>query len=416
MISQVMSNSNSAVNLIANKPDNSNKQNNFKDILGNLKGENLQVHNSQKKVRPNKNNMDNKKTSEPNNLKTEKNEKNNPSINKESRVEVGKIEQKLKEKVTKLLGITEEELTQMLEGIDMSVIDLLIPQNMQMFLGKLFSSESSMLLIEADIVENIKLLKSEVNQILEDLDINIDQLDQLLLQENNVEVNEEVNEEDVKMIDDVDSEELIEVEVTDERTTTANKSAQTNSNNLDMSSNNFNDSNNQMISTTSVKTEFSIDGIQELVSQKVNGEEVIKQIVSSIKINLSDESSRMFIQLKPEHLGKVALAISSEQGIVTAQFFAENSSVKELIETNLAHLRTSLQQQGIEVDELEVVLGDSNFFDNEEQKEQTNDFNKKNRRAAKMIEDSSFNDEVQEVSEDANESLDQGTHSVDYSA
>lgn len=415
MISQVMSNSNSAVNLIANKPDSSNKQNNFKDILGNLKGENLQVHNSQKKVRPNKNNMDNKKTSEPNNLKIEKNENNNPSINKESRVEVGKIEQKLKEKVTKLLGITEEELTQMLEGIDMSIIDLLIPQNMQMFLGKLFSSESSMLLIEADIVENIKLLKSEVNQILEDLDINIDQLEQLLLQENNVEVNEEVNKEDVKMIDDVDSEEVIEVEVTDERTTT-NKSSQTNSNNLDMSSNNFNDSNNQIISTTSVKTEFSIDGIQEIVSQKVNGEEVIKQIVSSIKINLSDESSRMFIQLKPEHLGKVALAISSEQGIVTAQFFAENSSVKELIETNLAHLRTSLQQQGIEVDELEVVLGDSNFFDNEEQKEQTNDFNKKNRRAAKMIEDSSFNDEVQEVSEDANESLDQGTHSVDYSA
>ena len=61
---------------------------------------------------------------------------------------------------------------------------------------------------------------------------------------------------------------------------------------------------------------------------------------------LSGEKSEMVIDLKPDHLGKLALKIATERGIVVAKFIAENEQVKAALESNMNMLKESLEKQG----------------------------------------------------------------------
>jgi flagellar hook-length control protein FliK len=63
------------------------------------------------------------------------------------------------------------------------------------------------------------------------------------------------------------------------------------------------------------------------------------------------------ILLVPEHLGEVAVRITLQNGQLTAQFVTENATARELIEHQFAQLRVMLQNQGIQVDRLEVTQG-----------------------------------------------------------
>lgn len=62
------------------------------------------------------------------------------------------------------------------------------------------------------------------------------------------------------------------------------------------------------------------------------------------------------ISLHPEHLGHVDVRIVMQDGQMTAQFVAQNESAKELIENQLGLLRTSLLNQDIRVERIEVTV------------------------------------------------------------
>ena len=84
---------------------------------------------------------------------------------------------------------------------------------------------------------------------------------------------------------------------------------------------------------------------------------VMEQIIDRIKVLPADGFSEIRLTLKPETLGEVALRIATLNGIVTAMFVAENQRVKEIIESNLNQLKDSLQEQGLEVSQLSVSVG-----------------------------------------------------------
>ncbi|MDR1532559.1 MAG: flagellar hook-length control protein FliK [Clostridiales bacterium] len=86
-------------------------------------------------------------------------------------------------------------------------------------------------------------------------------------------------------------------------------------------------------------------------------QDIMDQIVERIKIDVRPNISEIKITLKPEHLGDVSMKVSMENGLVTAQFVAENQRVKELIESNFNQLRDFLQQQGLDVSSLSVSVG-----------------------------------------------------------
>lgn len=99
--------------------------------------------------------------------------------------------------------------------------------------------------------------------------------------------------------------------------------------------------------------------------------DVMNQIAEFAKVNVSSEKTSIEMQLNPENLGKVYLQISStKEGNVTAQLAAQNAAVKEALETQVAELRQTLNQQGIKVDAIEVTVATHEFERNLDQ----NDF------------------------------------------
>ena len=79
--------------------------------------------------------------------------------------------------------------------------------------------------------------------------------------------------------------------------------------------------------------------------------------------------------MNPENLGKVYVNISSEEGVVNAQFHATNEVVKEALEAQVATLRESLNQAGVKVDAIEVTIASHEFERNLEQNHQNPDEN-----------------------------------------
>ncbi len=95
-------------------------------------------------------------------------------------------------------------------------------------------------------------------------------------------------------------------------------------------------------------------------SEPVNKDDVFAQIVEKAKVSLDHGNGEMEVNLKPDHLGKLHLKVSVENQLVTAKFVAESQQVKEIIETNLNQLRRNLQDNGIQVDQLMVSVGQHN--------------------------------------------------------
>jgi flagellar hook-length control protein FliK len=61
------------------------------------------------------------------------------------------------------------------------------------------------------------------------------------------------------------------------------------------------------------------------------------------------------ITLFPDNLGQVDVKISMQNGHIVAQFVTENAGAKDLLEQQMAQLRTALQSQGLQVEKLEVT-------------------------------------------------------------
>ena len=64
------------------------------------------------------------------------------------------------------------------------------------------------------------------------------------------------------------------------------------------------------------------------------------------------------IALKPEHLGHVRMQIITENHAVTIKIVAESPVARDLIDANAHQLRSELQQQGLNVQTIEVAVSD----------------------------------------------------------
>jgi len=86
--------------------------------------------------------------------------------------------------------------------------------------------------------------------------------------------------------------------------------------------------------------------------------QTIDQIVRRASIQLRNGHNEASIELKPEYLGHIRMQVSTENHQVTVRILAELLPVKEMIENNLHQLKADLQQQGLDVDKLEVSVSD----------------------------------------------------------
>ena len=67
------------------------------------------------------------------------------------------------------------------------------------------------------------------------------------------------------------------------------------------------------------------------------------------RVILDGGKHEFIMQLKPDNLGKVAMRIVTENGLVTARFYVENDRAREALEENLAGLGESLSELGLNI-------------------------------------------------------------------
>ena len=103
--------------------------------------------------------------------------------------------------------------------------------------------------------------------------------------------------------------------------------------------------------------------------------EVVEQIVQGAHVMVRDGAVQMQIRLEPAELGKVELKITCERDIVTAHFVAENEAVKQIIESNLSQLKSTLQQNGVHAENFSVSVGSNSLAQNGGQFGRHNAFN-----------------------------------------
>lgn len=108
------------------------------------------------------------------------------------------------------------------------------------------------------------------------------------------------------------------------------------------------------------------EGVMEFSSQ-LDVSNIIRQIVEFSKVTLGNEATTMEMQLNPEHLGRIYLEITSKEGVVSARITAQNEIVKEALESQIAELRQNMNQAGVKVDAVEVTVGSHEFEKNLEQ-------------------------------------------------
>jgi flagellar hook-length control protein FliK len=111
-----------------------------------------------------------------------------------------------------------------------------------------------------------------------------------------------------------------------------------------------------------------VDGASEVPEYtSIDTQDIIDQIVEQTKLTFDTDSTTIEMQLNPENLGKIFLNISSKEGAVNAQLYAQNDAVRAALEAQIATLTQNLNQAGVKVDAIEVSVATHEFERNLEQ-------------------------------------------------
>ncbi|MDF2944509.1 MAG: hypothetical protein K0S01_3367 [Herbinix sp.] len=316
--------------------------------------------------------------------------------------EIAGILQSIREAVMQTLNLSTEELDQLLANQDMSITDLLQPENLQqLVLANNGETDILATLTDESLADTMKQLLDTVNGIKTEANLQIsdEQLKSLLAQ-----VQTQLRSKDVVPTettgDIMKPEEQTLAEILSKNQEGVNsgnvtkeddKTSPLTDNQKELSSDSIkltgaaesysgtqedaNSKNEQDLKSTDqfqlfvdnlVKTQVTEVDISGNLVQVTQLRDIANQIIERIKVSIQPDQTSMELQLNPENLGKVNLSIQSKNGVMTAQFLVQNDISKEAIESQLHTLRETLNQQGIKVEAIEVTVATYAFEQNQE--------------------------------------------------
>lgn len=159
----------------------------------------------------------------------------------------------------------------------------------------------------------------------------------------------------------------------------------------------------------------------EAVYSKMDVENIINQMTRAIRVEITPETSEINLRLHPESLGNVSVKIvANHEGVLTAEFTAQNESVKAVIESQAMVLRETLEAKGVTVEAVEVLVQSHEFERNLDGERQNGsaEGNTQRRRGLRRINlsEESLNLETSEDDNLVKEMMAQNGNTVDYSA
>ncbi len=309
-----------------------------------------------------------------------------------SKEDVEGLASDIKDAVKDALEITDEELEQAMAELGITVADLLVPQNIVNLVAEVKDISALDILTDETLGKLISDLTSDISQMVNafmadnniDFEQIVDNLKEIDVKES-AETDEAVVEETESnahkvMSTESESGEVIEVTVEDNRVTsektvtkgevstegtdnkapvndeTANGGTKEDSGKDNLS---FADKVIQNITEAVSRTTENFSQVAEVY--KVDGADIIRQMMDAVKVNLSNDMQSIEIQLTPEHLGKINLSVVANNGVMTASITTQNETVKAVIESQLVQLKEQLNNQGIKVQDVEVTVASHGF-------------------------------------------------------
>lgn len=305
-------------------------------------------------------------------------------------------------KTAEVLGISEDDLKEVLENLGLTAMDLANPQNVSMLVATV-KADGDMMSLVTD--EALTELVSEINEVVtstleevsEELGIDIGELtaklEEAIEAPKNDVVTENVtpaantNTEEVKAFDQEvkdftakevvsDDNEVATVATTNQTNDTSDDAGESlaDSKNQNQSLTFAKNDKHESVKDSSVHNEAQANAfnanVNNLNPQEVSvapfGEntqslsstqlDVINQINEYMKTQIKADMSTLEMQLNPANLGAVNVALSSKDGNVTAQFTTQNELVKAALESQIMILKENLEQAGVKVSAVEVSV------------------------------------------------------------
>ena len=359
--------------------------------------------------------------------------KNNPSDKTD--IQTGNTDEKLaafeedvRQVLKEKLGVTDEEITDAMQKLGLTVADLIQPNQLTQLTAELTGSENiGELLCNDSFMEIVNEIGGLSLDLLDDLGMTsqmftetvaaasqvvttpesagIEQLPEMQVTENvnadktaanDNQMNSVLEEEKtVQTASDADEVEiqkpedniLLQKEVAEETDNTDDmqeKTTLSEDNSLmqeetdtkadDGQTGNRNESGNTSNQTAFVSQEHTVDPAAaktpETVpefSRQLDTLDLIRQVTEFTKITVREAQTTMEMQLNPEHLGKIYIEVTTKEGNVSAHIMTQNELVKEALEAQMAELKQSMNQAGVKVDAVEVTVGSHEFEKNLEQ-------------------------------------------------
>ena len=93
----------------------------------------------------------------------------------------------------------------------------------------------------------------------------------------------------------------------------------------------------------------------------------MRQIMDYLKWNLKGDISSMEMQLHPASLGNLQIQVASRGGVLTANFVAQNETVKAVLESQMTLLKQQFEEQGMKVEHIEVTVQTNEFHERYQQ-------------------------------------------------
>jgi len=93
---------------------------------------------------------------------------------------------------------------------------------------------------------------------------------------------------------------------------------------------------------------------------------ILNQIVSEIRFTMSQEVTSMDFMLNPENLGRVHISVADKGGVMTAQITVQSLEAREALESQMIILQQTFEEQGLKVESVEVNVSEFGFGDDDQ--------------------------------------------------
>ena len=345
----------------------------------------------------------------------------------------------IKNKIKETMDVSDEDIENAMEQLGIGIVDLLDPQSVtDLVIALSGNSDSLEFLTDASAVANLEDIINTVDEVTQNLtetyNIDITSVKDIVKDFENdsdetVASEQPVNKQITDYQDDKQNDKAVTEDtkgsITDviaEKTEVKSEAAFTDEKKND-SDTHLQDKNNDGIEKiTSDMTQSIQKAFSEVVDETsaVNEVDIVRQVVEQIKVTTTQQLSSIEVMLNPENLGKVHVAVTAKQGIVTAQLTAQNEQVKAALENQMTALKEQFNNQGVKVEAVEITV-QSHGFESEQNLEGNNSNQaQQEKKSHRKLDLSSLEglDESDMTSEEirAKDAIVNGNSSVEYSA